>query len=180
MPDPRSLYFHEDDDSQIELLPLAAWAHCERTLAQLHDFAEAHFDGSGYTDLMVRPEAPQSLGDLGLAMEPVEAAAAARFPAYAEVWTGYSSSRTPCPMLRAWGEHDFALFADHREGRIEALWLSHERWAPEQAPAIAALLRALPKSGELLLVDWPWGHLFALSDAPALERWLAERTAPWE
>lgn len=180
MSEPRSLYFHEDDDSQIELLPLAAWAHCERSLAQSHDFAAAHFDGSGYTDLMIRPDAPQSLADLGMTVEQVEAAAAARFPAYAEVSTGYSSFSAPCPMLRAWGEHDFALFADQRDGRIQALWLSHERWSPEQAPAIAALLRSLPGAGELLLVDWPWGHLFALSDAPALERWLAERTAPWE
>lgn len=180
MSEPRSLYFHEDDDSQIELLPLAAWPHCQRTLAELHDFAQAHFDGAGYTDLMVRPQAPQSLAELELPADRVAAATAAQFPAYAQVWTGYSSWRTPCPRLRAWGAGDFALFADGQGERIEALWLAHEHWAPQQAPAIAALLRSLPKSGELLLVDWPWGHLFALSDEPALQRWLAERTAPWE
>lgn len=177
MPPPRSLYFHEDDDSQIELLPLAAWAHCKRTLADLHDFAEAHFDGAGYTELMVRPDAPHRLAELRLQPGAVAAAAAAQFPAYDEVWTGYSSSRTRCRGVRAWGEDGFALFADGDESRVEGLWLLADRWWPRHAPRIAALLRSLPRAGELLLVDWPWGHLFALSDAPALERWLAERTA---
>lgn len=177
MSERRSLFFHEDDDCQAELLPLAAWAHCERTLGTVREFAQAHFDGAGYTDMMVRPEAPQSLVELGLDLAQIEAVAAAQFPAYDEVRTGYSSWSTPCPQLRAWGEGDFALFADHRDGRVEGLWLSHWDWPARQIPAIAALLGSLPKSAELLLVDWPLGHLFALSDAPALERWLAARTA---
>lgn len=180
MSEPRSLFFHEDDDSQTELLPLAAWAHCQRTLGTLQEFAEAHFDGAGYTDMMIRPEAPQSLAELALSLDAIGAAAAAHFPVYDEISTGYSSWRTPCPQLRAWGEGDFALFADHRDGRVNGLWLSHWDWPPQQIPAIAALLRSLPKSAELLLVDWPSGHLFALSDAPALERWLTARTEPLE
>lgn len=45
----RTIYFHEDDRSQIELLPLTCWQHCKNQMQKIDGFAEQRRAEVGWT-----------------------------------------------------------------------------------------------------------------------------------
>ena len=40
----RTIFFHEDDYGQIELLPASAWAYCQQEMGLAADFAQSLAD----------------------------------------------------------------------------------------------------------------------------------------
>ena len=52
--DSRSLFFHEDDFCQIQLLPVEDFRSTQSELNEAGSFAQDHFDGVGYDDIYVR------------------------------------------------------------------------------------------------------------------------------
>src|SRR5262249_55770988 len=47
----RVAFFHEDDYCQVEVLPAAAAGPCRSEMGRIDEFAEAHLDGMGFTDI---------------------------------------------------------------------------------------------------------------------------------
>lgn len=177
-PAERSVYFHEDDYCQIELLPAAARQHCVSQMGIIDDFAARHDDGGmGFTSIYVRPDAPHTFAELRIATTAFSNAITQHLPAYDSVFTGYSTHRELCQSTLAWGDDSFTFFADQKADVIQHVWLSLGTFSSAEAERLTHALRALPSSGNILLADWSWSLVAMLSDPASLHEYLQQRTA---
>ncbi|MEN9493671.1 MAG: hypothetical protein RJA63_4120 [Pseudomonadota bacterium] len=178
----RTIYFHEDDFCQIQLLPARNWGHCAQQLGELSEFAEAHrAPGGGWTEVYMRQDEPESIASLALTVDRLGTLLASSLEPFDRVDTGYGSRRDPCEHTRAWGfDEDCAVFLEFaHDGTVQHIWLGLGRPGAE---AQRSLLKALGDLGNLhpmLLVDWGWGRLFRADDGASLASYLAEREAHW-
>ena len=162
----REAYFHEDDEGQVQLLPLDNLQHCQAQMGQQRAFADAHQSGAGWTEMYVREAAPSTLGALGITGEQLRLAVREVLPPYDAVFTGYGSYRVQCKNLLAFGgDNTETLFAGIDEhGIVVELWCSD---------GMPELLR-LPLPEQLLLADWNAGLACPLSDHALFARYLQE------
>lgn len=162
----REAYFHEDDEGQVQLLPLDNLQHCLQQMGQQQAFADAHQSGAGWTEMYVREAASSKLGALGITGEQLRLAVMEVLPPYDAVVTGYGSYRVQCKNLLAFGaDNTETLFAGLDEhGIVEELWCSD---------GMPELLR-LPLTEQLLLADWNAGLACPLSDHALFARYLQE------
>ena len=141
----REAYFHEDDEGQVQLLPLDNLQHCLQQMGQQQAFADAHQSGAGWTEMYVREAAPSGLASLGITAQQLRLAVSDVLPPYDAVFTGYGSYRVECKNVLAFGgEHTETLFAGlDEQGIVVELWCSD---------GMPELLR-LPLTEQLLLAD---------------------------
>ena len=169
-----SAFFHEDDYCQVEVLPSTARGYCLAEMGRIDEFADAHRDGAGWTAMYVRGESLQPLASLGITLEELGAAVAPLVPRFAEVLTGYSSYREPCPSVAGWGlDGGEALFVGVSTGGVVGpVWLSLRGVPAERVGLWYRVLRSLPRAAELLVADWSAGLVVALADESALAAYL--------
>lgn len=176
-PAERTIYFHEDDYCQIELLPISAREHCSTQMGIIDEFAAKHSDGGlGYTDIYLRPDAPHSFAELRVSISTLSAALQAHLPGYDSVFTGYSSHREQCRSTSAWGGDSFTIFADYQDDIVQHVWLDFGVGDTFDSTCIASALRAIPSSERILIADWSWSLIAAISDSTALDDYFAQRT----
>jgi hypothetical protein len=169
-----SAFFHEDDYCQVEVLPSAARGYCLAEMARIDEFADAHWDGAGFTDVYVRGEPPQPLAALGNTVAELGSAIDPLVPRFVEVQTGYGSYREPCPSVVGWGLSDGeAVFAGVGEGAVVGpVWLALHRVPAERVGLWCQVLRSLPGAAELVVADWSARRVVLLADEPALAAYL--------
>ena len=171
----RTVYFHEDDYCQWEILPLAGKEYCLREMDAIDDFAEEHGEGQFFSDIYLRGESPRTLRELKL--RPGQLAAALDFlPAFDRVEMGYSSYQEECIGTCARGlSNELAVFWDvDEEGFVKALWLVI--WIKaESADTARRIYTALGRLAPLLLADWNWSACVDLTDPAAIEKYIRER-----
>jgi hypothetical protein len=175
-----AIYFHEDDYCQTQLLPLSAWAHCAKQLAEIHRFAEAHrADGDGYTDIFVRKEGPTALADLRLAYAELDRLLSARLPCHRLVTTGYGSVADPVPRVVAYGAGQLGCVFVHYDeaGIVQEVFTQFLLMQPTEIEQMHGALSDLAHTADLLLVDWPHGALLRLADGDALRTYLSQALA---
>ena len=144
----RSMFFHEDDSCQVELLPVDDQGYCLREMGRIGEFADAHQDGLGFTDLSMLGEPPRSLDTLGVSLSELRSTIGAILPPFDQVFTGYRFHRKLCHSVHAWGVDDSAaVFAGVGEaGVIRSVWLSLYGILPDGVGEWSRLLRSLPCS----------------------------------
>lgn len=98
-----SVYFHEDEYCRVEVLPVGNLAHLLAEMGRIDEFAAAHSEPGGFTDMYVRGDAPQPLSSLGITLADLQAALDPLLTPFAEVYTGYSTYRERCVSTVAWG-----------------------------------------------------------------------------
>ena len=171
----RTVYFHEDDYCQCEVLPLAAKEYCLREMGDIDAFAEEHKEGQFYTDIYMREDSPHTLRELALRSQ--QFASALEFlPAFDRVETGYSSYREECEATCARGfSNELAVFWEtNEEGFVTALWLVI--WVKaENADTVRRIYTALGSLAPLLLADWNLNACVDLTDTVAIEKYLQEQ-----
>lgn len=162
----REAYFHEDDEGQVQLLPLDNLQHCQAQMGQQQAFADAHQSGVGWSEMYVREAPPSKLVALGITAQQLRLAVMEVLPPYDAVFTGYGSYRVECRNLLAFGgDNTETLFAGLDEhGIVVELWCSD---------GMPELLR-LPLQEQLLLADWNAGLACPLSDRELFARYLQE------
>ena len=168
----RTAYFHEDDYCQCEVLPLAAKAYCLHEMGEINDFSEEHREEAFFTDIYLRGDSPQTLGELNLRSEQF-AAVLDFLPAFDRVETGYSSYREECKNTCARGlSNELAVFWNiDGEGFVKALWLviclNYENF-----DTVRRIYTALGSLAPLLLADWNRTACVDLTDPAAIEKYL--------
>ncbi|HWM94363.1 MAG TPA: hypothetical protein VN493_26645 [Thermoanaerobaculia bacterium] len=169
-----SVFFHEDDYCQVEILPIAARAHCLAEMGHIEELADAHRSGAGFTDIYLRGESPLPLASLGITLEELRSAVEPLAPRFAQVFTGYGSYREPCQSVSGWGLGDGkAMFAGVGEGGVVGpAWLSLDGISAEQVGLWCEVLRSLPRAAELLVADWNAGLVVPLADESQLAAYL--------
>jgi hypothetical protein len=175
----RSVYFHEDDFLQIEILPLENLAFCVKERGAIAEFSDKHRapDGLGWTDMYCRGDARVPLITLALSEDAVCKALAVSLPPFDVVTTGYSSQVENCKGTRAFGFHaDVVIYVDVEEsGTVEHAWLGLGGNDVAERAALLQAFKGLAALGKLLVVDWAWGSVHALDDGVGLEEYLLKR-----
>jgi hypothetical protein len=169
-----SAFFHEDDYCQVEVLPAAARGYCLAEMARIDEFADAHRDGAGFTDVYLRGEPLQPLASLGITLAALGSAIDPLVPRFVEIQTGYGSYREPCRSVVGWGLGDGeAIFAGVGAGAVVGpVWLALHRVPAERVGQWCRVLRSLPGAPELLIADWSASRVVPLADEPALAAYL--------
>ena len=104
-----SIWFHEDDFGQREVLPVANLAWCQAEVWRSLEFGEAHAvrtEGrlTGFTDMYRRGTPPRPLATLAWPRETVARSLGACLPCIDVVTTGSASGPAePCPRTHAFG-----------------------------------------------------------------------------
>lgn len=168
----RTVYFHEDDYCQCEILPLMAKEHCLREMGEIEVFAEEHREGPFFNDVYLRGDSPHTLRELNLRSEQLEAVLDF-LPAFDRVETGYSTYREECKDTYARGFNDnLAVFWDTDEGGVvKALWLVI--WVKaENVDIVRRIYTALGSVAPLLLADWNWSACVDLTNQNEIEQYI--------
>jgi hypothetical protein len=152
----RSVFFHEDDYCQVEILPANAHGYCLREMGQIDQFADAHRDGPGFTDVYMRGEPPAPLSSLGATLADLRSTIGAVLAPFDQVFTGYSSHREPCGSVHAWDIDDSAaVFAKIGEADVvQSVWFSLHGVPTEEIGEWCRALACLPHAFEMILTDW--------------------------
>jgi hypothetical protein len=169
-------YLHEDDWGMVSLLP-------DENLASLHEerdridaFSAAHFDGSGWTDIYVRPGESHSITIRQIPYARLVDLFGGCLPAAASVETGYGTYREPCPGCFAFGKtYDIALYGSVQNGTVMQLHLSVEDLPANTAltQALVDALSALGAEYQLVLVDWARSLIVSVANQAAVNQYLS-------
>jgi hypothetical protein len=170
----READYHEDDYCQTQLLPIANHKHCRYQLGEIESFSSQHETEFGWTDMYVRPDAPQTLVATRITVIELQQALGHLMPPFDRVTTGYSIYKQPCRNTIAFGsDTNLILFAEHDCELITTLWLTIHGLS-EHDTELAFRVFRLMSQWELLLVDWSMPALVTLDDTDAVSQYLAE------
>jgi len=172
----RSLFVHEDDWGQIEVLPAACAGWCTHEMARIRAFSAAQVvpDGGGWREIYVRETPPLGLADLALPLATITSGLEQRLPAFDEITSGTFSKARRVSRVKAFGLGQGAAIVitpDDGATQVATVHLLLDG-APQARKEILSAAAALPTEEPLVLVDWPRARLFALSDPYALERYV--------
>ena len=170
------LFVHEDDWSQIELLPAAVAAWCTDEMRRIGVFAEQQrvSGGHGWSDIYVRADPPTTLAHMHLDFSGACTALHARLPRFSVVTSGTFSSPQPVPRVAAFGPARHAgivLVPDNGGALVAGATLILHGTAGDNAAVLAAAA-TLPSEAALIVADWMRGRIVDASDRTAIERYL--------
>ena len=168
----RSVFFHEDDYCQQEILPAAALSYCRSEIEKIDAFASEHRaqDGIGWTDMYVRDAAPQPLVDLNITRERFTELVGAFLEPFEKVTSGAGIHHEPVANTTAFGYDALCvILADwNASGRVEHIWTSIFTDRPERLETTVRALQTLGEAFPLLYVDWAWSFVTPIDPTDAL------------
>lgn len=175
----RSIFFHEDDFCQIELLPKGNLDWCRKQMKEIENFKEDSQTGEaieGFTDLFVRKAVKKELQAQEISSEELAGLLALLLPEYDRVETGYSDYREECRFTRAFGENGgIIVFFDSSEGMVQNLWLECEIYDEQQKETAKEVVSALGMRYQLILADWNWLKIVELENSEEVINYMEQR-----
>ena len=170
-----SIYFHEDDYCQIEILPVENFGFCLQQAGLIDEFAEEHRSGGGYTDIFVRDANPASIYCKRIPAGIFESAFEG-IPKFDEVFSGYSSYREKCERTSAFGyDANVAVFYEEKDGFIGNIWLALDIYEENDVSIACNILALLSNLGDYIIVDWGWGFIEKLGNTEKIRSYLQKR-----
>ena len=173
---PRSIFFHEDDFCQIELLPVENLVFCLKQAGVIEDFAQSHQGGFGFTDAFMREECHVKLSQKDLPATALHNLLTPRFPPYDEVRTGYGSHDVVCKSTFAYGQNErVVLFSDSEGDILQNMWLTLDLSSSDELARAKELFQMLGSFTSLLIADWGLGIIAPLIDTEQINPYLEKR-----
>jgi hypothetical protein len=173
-----SIYYHEDDYCQIEILPVENLSFCLEQAGLIDEFAEAHKDkdGFGYTDAFVRSENPVQLHNNKIPYEAFEKAIIKIFPKYDEVTTGYSPYQEKNIITSAFGcDENVVVFCEEEDGVVKNIWLTLDVFTENDMELAGELFVVLSTLGDFIIADWGWSFIAEINDREKIEQYIQKR-----
>lgn len=169
-----SIYIHEDDYCQIELVPRENDGFLIAQGAEIQRSAEKNFDGYGFKGIQVRSEEPVSLSTKGISVDQMAAILVAQgFFRIDTVFTGYSSHRKHAKDTVAFKLDPYVVYLDHKDGIVAHAWLDlHWGGSTESKMHFIDTLDQIGWKWQLLLSHWPWSRVVDLTDRSAIENYV--------
>lgn len=168
----RTVFFHEDDYCQLEILPLTARGFCLKEIANIGDFSKNHQADFGFTDVYLLEDSAHKLVELALRPEQLDTALSF-LPSYDRVETGYASQRVECTETHAKGNGrgQTVFWSVDKDGLVDAIWL--DLWiTPETKERWRDILTALGQLAPVLLADWCLPCCVNLTSAEEIYRYI--------
>lgn len=171
-----SVYFHEDDYCQIELLPIENLGFCLKQTGLINEFANAHKEGNSYTDIYMREDNPISMHDKKVLITLLENSLDGVLPKFDEVCTGYSSYREKSKHTNAFGQDEnVVMFYDSKDNFINHIWFTLDISKENDIMVARDMFHALSKLGEFIIVDWGWDFVEKINNLEKIESYLQKR-----
>jgi hypothetical protein len=176
----RSIFFHEDDYCQLEILPIQNYEYCKKEIHNILTFSEKHKveGGIGWTGIYIRNNNPISLTELNIPVSKFGALMEDIPCKFDTVYTGYNNYRKECQNVLAYGDSDdVVIFCDFDEKSniVKNIWLTLCHCNESQKESAQKILSTLAKLNDFILVDWNWHFLTKLANTTELELYLSER-----
>jgi len=173
------IYFHEDDEDGIEILPAENLPFVRRQMGEIDAFSAEHDTGFGYDAIYVREAPPGSIahwrvpfGDVTRALDTVPG-----LTRYDKV-----TSLFDCPDTVAYAiREEFEVYVSRDGDFLAGCFLIWRLWSAEPPPQLPAAVRsffrifskALAPYGKLLLADWNGSYCVPdISDGSAVEAYI--------
>ena len=149
-----TLFYHEDDFCQIQLLPAENLSWLLEEAENVADFAEVHFVGGGYSDLLTRTGAKVALrerkipvAELDLILNKLQTTR------HTEITTGYGERyRIASPHTIGYGHDYSAIYFDFKNDLVENIWMTNIFALDSEH--LKSVLLELGKKWNLFLMDW--------------------------
>ena len=169
-----SIYFHEDDYCQIELLPEENGDHLVIEGQKVRETAEKNFDGYGFTAIHVPAREPLPLASRKIPVSFIEEVfSMAAFKRIPKVYSGSMSDRAEAPDTVAFKLDPYVVYFDHKDGIVLHIWLQlFWKAEPENRVKLLDALHEIGKKWQLVLMHWPWSRLIDLRDRTATDDYL--------
>ena len=166
-----SIFYHEDDYQQVEIVPSENFNELIKQAENVQDFAEKHFDGSGYTDMMVREDNGFKLKQRGIQPKELDLILSELpIKRYSEVSTGIRPGEMTCENTFGYGENYNGIFFDFESDSVTGIWISG---TPEVASEkYSSVLNDIGNKWNLLLMDWNSLELIVLKNKEQVEKYL--------
>ena len=169
----KSVFFHEDDFCQIEILPAESLGFCLQQADCVAEFADAHKTDMGYSDMYVREAAPVSLHSKKISDTILQNLLGKLLPEFEEVYTGYGSSRTKCKNIKAFGQDEnVVLFYESENNVVKNIWLTLNIKKKTDIAVAKNIFDILSQTGDFLIADWSWDFVELLSNAASIDSYL--------
>jgi len=171
-----SIYFHEDDFCQIEILPVENFEFCAKQAGLIADFADTNRSESGYTNTYIRSGPPTPLKNKKISKKSLARTLNNVLPKFDEVLTGYSSYRQKCQFTSAFGyENEVVIFFEEKNRIVANIWLTLNIKNENNLTTAHEILIALSKFGDFLIADWAWDYVERISSHERINKYLHER-----
>lgn len=173
--DKRTVFFHEDDYCQQEILAPDSESFAAEQNEKIQEFSEEHKapGGAGWTDMYVRESVDKPLD---LKLQQLKQVLAPIVPQYDEVYTGYGSSyRELCPNTLAWGiNNECAIYADYdTEENVTTLWVDF--FDRDNIDTACKIIEALAQINAFVYVDWAWDYQQLITDVNIFREYLTDK-----
>jgi len=168
-----SVYFHEDDFCQIEILPVENLAFCLKQAGCIAEFADEHRAGVGFSDMYMREDVNISLHSKKISATDLKNLLGKILPEFDLVYTGYGSYREKCDFTNAFGQNSsIVLFYECDAEFVKNIWLTLDVKNSADIEVAIGIFGTLSQAGEFLIADWELGFVEPLKNISAINGYL--------
>lgn len=163
-----TIFYHEDDFCQIEIVPKENLSHLLKEADNIADFSAEN----GYSDIYVREENKVRLKSREIDKTELEKLLTElETEKHTEVITGYGSDyRVKSENTIGFGKEYSAVYFDFENGKVENIWitnlfgLNHDK--------VVDVLSKIGEKWNLVLMDWNSSELIDLSNKEMINKYL--------
>jgi hypothetical protein len=166
-----SIFYHEDDYRQVEIVSSENFEELIKQAENVQDFADQHFDGSGYTDVIVREDNGLKLNQRGIGTNELDSfLSELGLVKYSEVSTGIRPGEMESKNTIGYGQNYRAIFFDYETDTVQSIWITG---TPDVEKTLyAEVLNKVGMKWNLLLMDWNSLELIDLRNKEQIEKYL--------
>lgn len=168
-----SIFIHEDDFDQIELVPAENYA---RFLREIDNLPASQDEPFGFTNIIIRDSHP-GVQELNISViELKNYLMSICLNSFTNVKTGYGSFETTVKNVIAFGFERLGIVVQSNDTIVTNLTLvsSSSFIAKDSCDHILAALHSLGQQFNLVLVDWNAAIIVRLTDVQAVKDYLSE------
>lgn len=150
-----TIFFHEDDHSQIELLPKQNKKFCVAQIDSIEaNQAPSKKHSASRTD--DKTYAPVELKSLKLSFKELDSDLSSKLNKFDKVFTGYGKTSVECASVYAYGsEKNGIIFVEcSNNGTVSSIWFSDS----------LLVLPNIFRKRNLIFVDWAWLFICDVED----------------
>ena len=145
---------------------------------EIDEFANEHFDGTGFTDVYVRDEQKIKTSDRNINLIDFEQfIVSLGFQKMRNVYSGYGNYKEKCQNTNAYSIDRATIFCDYENRLIKNIWLDGFRFNNESkfGKEMTEGLFQIGKQWNLTLNDWDLTERINLKDKSEIELYIKEK-----